>query len=245
MKFKFTILVCILLVCNIATTRAAKILLNTEAQSYRVFDTIYLLNNNKASVFYEEFKINIADYQHLQPDKNLDSAEILNTQELAYNNWATVELYNSGIGWELFQAGYQNNKILIQASEYSLKFTLFLIEMELGGCGEFYGIGEKLIFNEGIIVTKSEIKYTKSTLQLGQKMHKTYKIGQEGIKEFRLPSGKRIDFIDIKNGIIYELKPHNPRAMRKGKKQLEMYMKELQSLPQYKGINWTIILDTY
>lgn len=76
-----------------------------------------------------------------------------------------------------------------------------------------------------------------------------YKTGlDDGIKtfkEFRLPSGKRIDFLDIKNGVIYELKPFNPRAMQAGKKQLEMYRQELQSMPQFKNINRKTVLDTY
>lgn len=76
-------------------------------------------------------------------------------------------------------------------------------------------------------------------------MHKGYKVGADGIKEFRLPSGKRIDFLDIKNSTIYELKPFNPRAMQQGQRQLNMYMQELQTMPQFKGINWKTVLDTY
>ena len=70
-------------------------------------------------------------------------------------------------------------------------------------------------------------------------------------KEFRLLSGKRIDFLDVQNGIIYELKPFNPRAMQQGQRQLNMYLKELQSPamleanPRLKGINWKTVLETY
>ena len=85
--------------------------------------------------------------------------------------------------------------------------------------------------------------------RLGQLMHKAYKAEDvlDGIriKEFRLPSGKRIDFIDLENKIIYELKPNNARAIRQGIKQLQMYMKELQSMPRYEGIQWRTVLDTY
>jgi uncharacterized protein YukE len=92
-------------------------------------------------------------------------------------------------------------------------------------------------------------KFTKSSLQLGQQMHKAYKTGlDDGIntfKEFRLPSGKRIDFLDIANGVIHELKPNNPRAMKAGQVQLQGYLKELQSMPQFQGINWSTVLDTY
>ena len=75
-------------------------------------------------------------------------------------------------------------------------------------------------------------------------MHKAYKAGMVG-KEFRLPSGRRIDFLDIKNSTFYELKPYNPRAMQQGKKQLQMYIQELQTIPQFKGIQWKAVLETY
>jgi RHS repeat-associated protein len=101
----------------------------------------------------------------------------------------------------------------------------------------------------GKIAAKSGVQYTKSSLKLGQEMHKAYKAGLDDgintIKEFRLPSGKRIDFLDIPNRTIYELKPYNPRAMKAGQKQLDMYMKELQTIPEYKGFNWKTVLDTY
>ncbi|SFQ51354.1 Restriction endonuclease fold toxin 9 [Pseudarcicella hirudinis] len=81
-------------------------------------------------------------------------------------------------------------------------------------------------------------------------MHKAYHAGKVG-KEFRLLSGRRIDYLDMQNGIIYELKPNNPRAILQGQKQLQMYLQELQSpamlqkYPQFKGIQWKTVLDTY
>lgn len=52
-------------------------------------------------------------------------------------------------------------------------------------------------------------------------MQKKYKAdiadGRDLRKEYGLPSGKRIDFIDIENKTIYELKPNNPVQIRKGK----------------------------
>lgn len=81
-------------------------------------------------------------------------------------------------------------------------------------------------------------------------MHKAYKAGlhnpaQQMFKEYVLPSGRRIDFLDASKGIIYELKPFNPRAMQQGQRQLNMYMQELQTMPEFKGINWKTVLDTY
>jgi RHS repeat-associated protein len=87
---------------------------------------------------------------------------------------------------------------------------------------------------------------TSSDLQLGQLMHKAYKAPDvlEGvrIKEFRLPSGKRIDFIDLANKTIYEYKPNNPRAIAEGTKQLQGYLQEVESLY---GKGWKTVLDTY
>lgn len=75
-------------------------------------------------------------------------------------------------------------------------------------------------------------------------MHKMYHAGEMG-KEFHLPGGKRIDFLDIDNGVIYELKPNNPRAIQQGQRQLDMYLKELQTIPRFQNIQWKTVLDTY
>jgi len=81
-------------------------------------------------------------------------------------------------------------------------------------------------------------------------MHRAYHAGEYG-KEFVLPSGKRIDFLDIINKTVHELKPYNPRSMKQGQKQLQMYLRELQSpaviqkYPEFKNIQWKTILDTY
>lgn len=42
-----------------------------------------------------------------------------------------------------------------------------------------------------------------------------------------------------------ELKPFNPRPMKAGQNQLNMYMRELQTMPEFKGINWQTVLDVY
>ncbi|UZO81488.1 FG-GAP-like repeat-containing protein [Aquimarina sp. ERC-38] len=83
----------------------------------------------------------------------------------------------------------------------------------------------------------------------GRKIHYDYKkhlhkVGDKH-KEFRLPSGKRIDFLDVDNGVIYELKPNNPRAIQLGHKQLNQYLFEVKQLPEYKHINWRTVLETY
>jgi RHS repeat-associated protein len=94
---------------------------------------------------------------------------------------------------------------------------------------------------EAVEITKP---YTKSNLKLGQKMHKDYHLGEFG-KEFQLPSHRRIDFLDIENKTIYELKPFNPRAMKQGEKQLQKYKEELENIPRFKGWKWNTKLETY
>jgi RHS repeat-associated protein len=123
-----------------------------------------------------------------------------------------------------------------------------------GAIGKTAGIGGKGVgsLDNGFKATKP---YTKSNVKLGQEMHKAYKVGENGRKEFRLASGKRIDFLDLINGIIYELKPNNPRAVKMGEKQLKNYLEELASpenLKKYpeleqiiKSTNWKLVLDLY
>ena len=49
--------------------------------------------------------------------------------------------------------------------------------------------------------------------RIGQQMHTSYKAGQADFittfKEKLLPSGRKIDFLDIAQGVVYELKPNN------------------------------------
>jgi len=93
-------------------------------------------------------------------------------------------------------------------------------------------------------------QFTKSNLSRGRAMHAAYKadvvnpaLGR--FKEFRLKSGRRIDFLDVPNQTIYELKPNNPRQIAAGKRQLQDYLSELQADPRFKGINWKVVLDLY
>jgi hypothetical protein len=76
----------------------------------------------------------------------------------------------------------------------------------------------------------------------GQAAHKAYDPGPTYIKEFVLPSGRRIDAVDLNRRVIRELKPNNPRAIAKGWKKLDIYTAELKKI--YGG-SWIQILDTY
>ena len=90
--------------------------------------------------------------------------------------------------------------------------------------------------------------YTKSNLRLGREMHQAYKVefhGLTGKKKYKLPNKKRIDFLDINNKIIYELKPHNPRSIKQGLRQLDTYKQALQTMEKFKAYNWETVLETY
>lgn len=105
-------------------------------------------------------------------------------------------------------------------------------------------------FLGGLFGKSEEVaQYTKSNLRLGQQVHKSYKAAiADKIdlhKEFRLPSGCKIDFLDIKNYKVYELKPNNPRAIKAGIKQLNNYIEELKHMPEFKNKNWEGVLEVY
>ncbi len=85
---------------------------------------------------------------------------------------------------------------------------------------------------------------------IGRQMHVQYKAGlHNGVtmwKEFNIPDTlRRIDFLDTANGIIYELKPDNPRAIARGLRQAEHYRELLLNIPEYANTNWRIVIDVY
>ena len=58
----------------------------------------------------------------------------------------------------------------------------------------------------------------------GRQMHKEWDYGSGVIKEKVIGKGARVDGIDYVNRIVYELKPNNPRAVRRGLAQLDRYL---------------------
>jgi hypothetical protein len=124
-------------------------------------------------------------------------------------------------------------------SEYLLLGGAQLIEAGVSGLVSLLGKEVVEEATEGVAV-----QFTKSNLKLGQQMHKAYHLGEYG-KEFRLPSGRRIDFLDLNKGIINELKPNNPRAIQAGEKQLQMYLQEIRTMPRFQNTIWKTNLDLY
>ena len=88
--------------------------------------------------------------------------------------------------------------------------------------------------------------YTQSSLRLGQLVHAEYRAEMvdyiSRFKEYILPSGRRVDFIDFANRIVYELKPYNLNQIRRGTIQLQNYIIELEN--EFGG-EWIGILDLY
>lgn len=97
------------------------------------------------------------------------------------------------------------------------------------------------------IATKGGAQFTKSSLKIGQQVHKTYKAGLHNpakglFKEYSVIKGIRPDFVDRNRRIIYELKPNNPRQITAGLKQLEKYKGLFEQ--EFGGV-WKTVLDKY
>lgn len=83
-----------------------------------------------------------------------------------------------------------------------------------------------------------------SATKLGRDMHASWDYGRGFEKEFRLPSGKRVDGINFETREIVELKPNNPRQIRLGQRQVDAYVDELNQA--YPGDTpWTGSVVTY
>lgn len=75
-------------------------------------------------------------------------------------------------------------------------------------------------------------------------MHKTWDYGPGYQREFRPPSGQRVDAINFQTRRVVELKPNNPRAIRRGRQQLAEYLAELNYT--YPGdLPWTGSIQSY
>ena len=79
---------------------------------------------------------------------------------------------------------------------------------------------------------------TKQAAARGRQMHKSYDYGVTVRKEVPIPGYGRADAIDDVNKIVYELKPDNPKAIARGLKQLDRYLKGL-------GKGWIGQIVTY
>ena len=65
---------------------------------------------------------------------------------------------------------------------------------------------------------------------IGRDVHELFMVGKGGLKETRLSSGRRPDYIDTTNRIVYELKLNNPKALALGEKQAQRYVDEINNV---------------
>ena len=72
----------------------------------------------------------------------------------------------------------------------------------------------------------------------GIEKHKKWDYGPNVKKEYSIGHGARVDGYDKLHKTIYELKPNNPRAIRRGQKQLKRYLSIV-------GEGWKGVLVTY
>ncbi len=78
----------------------------------------------------------------------------------------------------------------------------------------------------------------------GREAHRNYRnaVGGRADVEVTLPSGRRADAVEWETRTVRELKPDNPRAVRRGQRQVEGYRQELEDLT---GESWTGVVDVY
>jgi hypothetical protein len=76
----------------------------------------------------------------------------------------------------------------------------------------------------------------------GRQAHKDWDPGDGFEKEVRLPSGKRADAVNPETQEVKELKPDNPRAIKRGERQVEEYRRELE---ETEGGSWKGTVETY
>lgn len=67
-----------------------------------------------------------------------------------------------------------------------------------------------------------------SAARRGREAHKAWNPGSGFDKEVTLPSGKRCDAYNPQTCEVKELKPNNPRAIKRGEKQVKEYAEELE-----------------
>lgn len=82
----------------------------------------------------------------------------------------------------------------------------------------------------------------RASLIYGQQMHRNYNWGPGIQREARLPSGRRMDAVDTRRRVIYELKPANRRAVQRGITQGYNYAREMRRVT---GQEWTYRVRTY
>lgn len=118
--------------------------------------------------------------------------------------------------------------------------------------GTVTGIVVSAILSDGLTAEASEASQgaragETAATQAGREAHEAYSAARqaEGFTTNRAIPGTRLrpDAIDPVKGIIRELKPNNPAAIRRGLQQLKVYKEAAERA--YPGTKFTTFLDTY
>ena len=170
------------------------------------------------------------------------------------NQWKQGTEYFNGtkVSWAFQGLGHIQDYVQKRQNDgtwdamWSLGFTFANIRNTLKWSKQVNELRPGRTFKSKYDIPVNDKGYTKSSLKLGREVHKEYKVDSVNnattFKEYTLPSGKRVDFIDFETKTIYELKPHNPNQISAGTKQLQGYLSEVESVF---GGTWNVVLDTY
>jgi len=112
--------------------------------------------------------------------------------------------------------------------------------------GGAFGLGTigRLAGKTASTAERAAVNGETAATRLGRDMHKAWNYGPGFVKEFTLPSGKRVDAINFDTRQVIELKPNNPRKIREGEKQVAGYADELNR--EFPGDTpWTGSVITY
>lgn len=94
----------------------------------------------------------------------------------------------------------------------------------------------------GAVPEGAPIKGETFATKAGRQAHKDWDAGPGFKKEVTLDSGKRADAVNKADKVVKELKPDNPRAVKRGTTQVEGYAKELGEML---GGIWKGVVETY
>ncbi|CAN7509906.1 RHS repeat-associated core domain-containing protein [Mesorhizobium sp. LjRoot246] len=100
---------------------------------------------------------------------------------------------------------------------------------------------EAFVAKEAAEITAKKNGETLATAA-GRKAHTDWDPGPGFVREVTFPGGKRADAVNVADKIVKELKPDNPRAVKRGEAQLEGYIKAAEA--KFGGI-WTGVVETY
>ena len=184
-----------------------------------------------------------ADYNQTLQDVD-QAAEVVGDAALAISTvegTAGVALTATGGGLVLSAVGAPEGAVassagaalMAESAKLSLTGALFKANSKANQSGGY----DRGNTNSG------ETSYTKR----GRQAHIDYDPGPGYKKEVRLePTRKRADAVNFEEGIVKELKPNNPRSIRRGLKQVQEYVNILNKTnPLPDGRSWKGIVDTY